>query len=70
VWRVPHPGFQSRTPKVRCATVFRSTATADSPVVPQAGDLIPSKIRYPLMKLVDMYFWQLGYEQGNPEADP
>ena len=27
-------------------------------------------IRYPLMKLVDMYFWQLGYEQGNPEADP
>ncbi|MEI7939398.1 MAG: hypothetical protein WCK27_22160 [Verrucomicrobiota bacterium] len=50
--------------------MFRSTATADSPVVPQAGDLIPSKIRYPLMKLVDMYFWQLGYEQGNPEADP
>ena len=23
-----------------------------------------SGIRYPLMKLVDMYFWQIGYEQG------
>jgi hypothetical protein len=27
-------------------------------------------IRYPLMKLVDMYFWQIGYEHGNPHADP
>lgn len=22
-----------------------------------------SRIRYPLMKLIDMYFWQIGYEQ-------
>jgi hypothetical protein len=27
-------------------------------------------IRYPLMKLVDMYFWQIGYEQGSPQASP
>jgi hypothetical protein len=26
-----------------------------------------SGIRYPLMKLVDMYFWQIGYENANPK---
>jgi hypothetical protein len=25
-------------------------------------------VRYPLMKLVDMYFWQLGYERDNASA--
>jgi hypothetical protein len=29
-----------------------------------------SGIHYPLMKLVDMYFWQIGYERGKPQADP
>jgi hypothetical protein len=27
-----------------------------------------SGVRYPLMKLVDMYFWQLGYERDNASA--
>ena len=26
-------------------------------------------MRYPLMKLVDMYFWQLGYEAGAQSDD-
>lgn len=29
-----------------------------------------SGVRYPLMKLVDMYFWQLGYELGSADAEP
>lgn len=29
-----------------------------------------SGVRYPLMKLVDMYFWQLGYELGADDAAP
>jgi hypothetical protein len=29
-----------------------------------------SGIHYPLMKLVDMYFWQLGYEWANSESHP
>jgi hypothetical protein len=27
-------------------------------------------IRYPLMKLVDMYFWQLGYDRANSDPHP
>lgn len=27
-------------------------------------------VRYPLMKLVDMYFWQIGYEAAGQNADP
>jgi len=27
-----------------------------------------SHLTYPLMKLVDMYFWQLGYEQDTKES--
>jgi len=30
----------------------------------QASISEASGIRYPLMKLVDMYFWQIGYEKG------
>jgi len=26
-------------------------------------------LRYPLMKLVDMYFWQIGYERGTVNVD-
>lgn len=26
--------------------------------------------RYPLMKLVDMYFWQIGYERAGKKAEP
>ena len=26
-------------------------------------------IRYPLMKLVDMYFWQIGSEAGGQDSD-
>jgi hypothetical protein len=28
-----------------------------------------SGVRYPVMKLVDMYFWQLGYERDNAKPD-
>ncbi len=28
-----------------------------------------SGFRYPLMKLVDMYFWQIGYELSGKKAD-
>ena len=33
----------------------------------QSGIASATGVRYPLMKLLDMYFWQLGYERGNSE---
>jgi hypothetical protein len=38
----------------------------------QAGIEQRSGIRYPLMKLVDMYFWQIGYEKdvNPPDSNP
>jgi hypothetical protein len=35
----------------------------------QATILNHSGAHYPLMKLVDMYFWQLGFEVVGPEED-
>ncbi len=38
---------------------------AEQETITNAGGL-----RYPLMKLVDMYFWQIGYEAGVTDAMP
>jgi len=35
----------------------------------QALILKTSRMRYPLMKLVDMHFWQIGYEQDTKKSD-
>jgi hypothetical protein len=44
-------------------------AARNLPELRTAQDQIASStgVRYPLMKLLDMYFWQLGYERANPE---
>ena len=34
----------------------------------QAGIEESSGVHYPLMKLVDMYFWQIGYEMDTKSA--
>jgi hypothetical protein len=36
----------------------------------QASILVDRGAHYPLMKLVDMYFWQLGREKVKPRVKP
>jgi hypothetical protein len=54
---------------VRFVTRLSQIAARNLPGLRKAQDQIVSStgVRYPLMKLLDMYFWQLGYECGNSE---
>lgn len=62
-------GQSYSSPNAKFVTRLSQIAARNLPCLRTAQAQITSStgVRYPLMKLLDMYFWQLGYERGNSE---